>query len=76
MQLLLSQKKELIFSLKKGLVNKFSRITTEHCVAEKYFTLWSQRLHRTMKFKLGDVVLETDSQGKEYLVHSGTLNFY
>ena len=33
-QLLLSQTRKLIFSLKKSLRNKFSTIATEHCVAE------------------------------------------
>ena len=52
---------------KKSLGNKFSTIATEHCVAEKYHTIRSQRLHKRTKFAMGRW---SDSRGKEYLVYT------
>ena len=58
---------DTLLEKKKSLGNKFSTIATEHCVAEKYHTIRSQRLHKRTKFAMGRW---SDSRGKEYLVYT------
>ena len=73
MQPLISQKKKLMFSLKKRFWEQvLHTIVTEHCVAAqiKILHFCLERCTEQRNLHWGDVVLETDSQGKGYLVHS------
>lgn len=71
MQLLLSQTRKLIFSLKKKVLGTGSPqllLNTVWLNNIIHFSLRGCTEQRNLHW--GDVVLETDSQGKEYLVHS------
>ena len=68
MQLLLSQKKKLIVSLKKKDLGTSSRQSLLNTVWLSINSLRGCTEQRNLRW--GDVVLETDSQGKDMYFHS------